>query len=102
MPFAHVLLWAHPLHGIRWHEGFPLRAQKLEYREMYDLVAHLLKTYSGSGRTFYLGYWEGDGILRGGFRCSLRRYWDFLLCNRTAAFSSDQRNAHHTLLRATT
>jgi hypothetical protein len=32
---------------------------------MYDLTAHLLRTYSGSDKTFYLGHWEGDGWLRG-------------------------------------
>ena len=27
---------------------------------MYDLTAWLLKIYAGTGRTFYLGNWEGD------------------------------------------
>ena len=34
------------------------------YREVYDLAAHLLKTYSGTGKVFYLGNWEGDWHLR--------------------------------------
>jgi len=46
MPFAHYLLWA-------------------ETEEMYELVRYLLKTYSGTGKTFYLGHWEGDWMLRG-------------------------------------
>ena len=32
---------------------------------MYDLTRYLLTTYNGSGKTFYLGHWEGDGWLRG-------------------------------------
>jgi len=34
------------------------------YHEVYDLAAHLLKTYSGTGKVFYLGNWEGDWHLR--------------------------------------
>lgn len=71
MPFAYYVLWAHTfsLHGdTSWRNGFPKEAQDREYREMYDFVAYLLKTYSGSGKTFYLGHWEGDGWLRGSAR----------------------------------
>lgn len=31
-----------------------------EYTEMYNLAAHLLSTYNGTGRTFVLQNWEGD------------------------------------------
>jgi endo-1,4-beta-mannosidase len=46
MPFAHYLVWA-------------------ETDGLYELVCKLLKTYSGTGKTFYLGHWEGDWLLRG-------------------------------------
>ncbi len=67
LPFAHYVLWAHTFCGDRasWREGFPPAAQEREYRELYDLAVYLLRTYSGSGKTFYLGHWEGDGWLRG-------------------------------------
>ncbi|HSH09806.1 MAG TPA: hypothetical protein VK995_05425, partial [Oceanipulchritudo sp.] len=30
------------------------------YREIYEFTAHLLKRYSGSGKSFFIGNWEGD------------------------------------------
>ena len=66
MPFAFYLLWAHPF-GYRpenWRQGLSREAAAQEYRELYDLATHLLKTYAGSGKTFFLGHWEGDGWLR--------------------------------------
>ena len=71
MPFAYYVLWTHcfSLDGdTSWRKGFPKAAQEKEYREVYDFVAYLLKTYSGTGKTFYLRHWEGDGWLRGSVR----------------------------------
>ncbi|MCL4202414.1 MAG: hypothetical protein KJ000_07955 [Pirellulaceae bacterium] len=67
MPFAHFVLWAHTFYGGegKWRQGFSPESRVAEYREVYDLTAYLLRTYSGSDKTFYLGHWEGDGWLRG-------------------------------------
>lgn len=69
MPFARVLLWAHsfqkPGSPEMWRKGLSTTAADAERREIYDLVCHLLRSYSGSGKTFYIGHWEGDGWLRG-------------------------------------
>lgn len=65
MPFANFQLWAEPFANSSWKQGFSKAHAELEYQEMYALVVHLLKTYSGTGKTFYLGHWEGDNLLRG-------------------------------------
>lgn len=44
--------------GLSDHEGSGV------YREIHDLTAYLLRQYSGSGKTFYIGYTEGDWHLR--------------------------------------
>ncbi len=67
MPFPHVVLWVHTFapDSANWWHGFPPDRAGAVYREMYDLTRHLLTRYNGSHRTFYLGHWEGDGLLRG-------------------------------------
>ena len=66
MPFANYVLWMHTFSaGVdNWRNGFSETSRQKEYREVYDFVRYLLKTYSGTGKTFYLGHWEGDGLLR--------------------------------------
>jgi hypothetical protein len=64
MPFAYYVIWTYAFTPRWWHKGFPAEEQEKEYREMYDLVAHLLKTYNGTSKTFFLGHWEGDWHLR--------------------------------------
>ena len=58
MPFSNYILWAYP----KTSQGNQFRPENLptEYREMYDLTHTLLTTYDGTGKTFYLGNWEGD------------------------------------------
>ncbi len=64
MPFSHFFIWAYPFTTSGTAGTFQLAERDLEYREMYDLACHLLRTYSGSGKSFYLGHWEGDWHLR--------------------------------------
>lgn len=64
MPFTHFFIWAYPFTTHGSAGTFKQEERELEYREMRDLTAHLLRTYSGSGKKFYLGHWEGDWHLR--------------------------------------
>lgn len=64
MPFTHFFIWAYPLTTHGSAGTFKPRERDLEYREMHDFACHLLRTYSGTGKKFYLGHWEGDWHLR--------------------------------------
>jgi hypothetical protein len=63
LPFRNVMLWVYPFSDSKsaFATGVigDAEAEKV-YREIYDLTAHLLKRYSGSGKKFFLGNWEGD------------------------------------------
>jgi len=68
MPFSRFVLWTHTFEigddQDKWRKGLAPATAAAEYREIYDLARQLLQTYRGTGKTFYLGHWEGDGWLR--------------------------------------
>ena len=66
MPFHNFVMWAYPLSNpdAPFQDGnYTPTEQANDYREMYDLTCYLLTNYNNSGKTFYLGHWEGDGYL---------------------------------------
>lgn len=64
MPFRDFLMWVDAREEGAWVKGLdPLQSVR-EYRQMYELAVHLLTTFDGSGKRFYLGHWEGDNMLR--------------------------------------
>ncbi len=67
MPFAYYLIWAYPFDGASWRKPISSERRAKEYREMYEFAVYLLKTYSGTGKRFYLGHWEGDWYLHANF-----------------------------------
>ena len=70
MPLTDYLFWVSTFAVPSWQnhidsEGLiPAKEQEI-YDEVYDLAVYLLQTYSGSGKSFYLGNWEGDWMLSG-------------------------------------
>ena len=66
MPFRHIVAWAYPFSNSDapfQNVNYTAIQQANDYREMYDLSCYLLTNYDNSGKTFYLGHWEGDGYL---------------------------------------
>src|SRR5579859_262036 len=65
MPFQHFIVWAYPFANsdAAWYNGYSATEATGDYREMYDVTSYLLTNYNNSGKTFYLGHWEGDGYL---------------------------------------
>ena len=65
MPFRHFIIWEYPFANPDewWASGYNTTQGAKDYAEMYALTCYLLTNYNNSGKTFYLGHWEGDGYL---------------------------------------
>jgi hypothetical protein len=104
MPFHHLMLWLYPFSDSlsQLHEGkMSPKQNDLIYREIYDFTAYLLKTYTGTGKSFYLGNWEGDWHTVKGYDQAtdptpgtLARMRDWLLL-REKAVSDARRDTPH-------
>jgi hypothetical protein len=63
MPFRNIMMWvkAFPDSYRVFDTGeFPEGEEALIYQEIYDLTCFLLKRFSGSGKSLFIGNWEGD------------------------------------------
>jgi len=101
MPFANYLMWAYCFTAKPWGDGFEKPDGDREYQEMYDLTRYLLTTYNGSGKTFYLGNWEGDWALLGHYDASrdpdpsrIRRMIDWLTTRQRAVDDAKRDTPH--------
>ena len=66
MPFRNYVAWTYPFAYWWPFDGYSASERSSEYKEFYDLTRYFLTNYNNSGKTFYLGHWEGDGYLTGG------------------------------------
>lgn len=65
MNFKYYQLWVHSFTPSNWRNGVSPEEAHAYYKEMYNLAAWLLTRYSGTGKVFLLGNWEGDWMLNG-------------------------------------
>ncbi|MFT6881486.1 MAG: hypothetical protein ACI83W_000509 [Marinoscillum sp.] len=65
MDFKYIFMWVHTLTGIKWQKPMSAPDRLAIYQEMYDFTEYLLTEYSGTGKTFMIGNWEGDWLLHG-------------------------------------
>lgn len=65
MDFTYYQAWVHSFTGANWRDGVDMTEARAYYDEMYALTAWLLERYSGTGKVFMLGNWEGDWMLLG-------------------------------------
>jgi len=65
MPFGWYHIWVYPFahDDNAWVDGLSEKERKEEYEEIHALAKYLLQVYSGTGKTFLLGHWEGDWYL---------------------------------------
>ncbi len=63
MDFKYFFFWVHTLTNVDWKTTINASQEQVLYNEMYNFVTHLLTVYNNSGKTFFIGNWEGDWLL---------------------------------------
>jgi hypothetical protein len=61
MPFTHYLLWYRT--GNEWKGGMTPELRRKEYNATYLFTKDLLTRRDTTGKTFFIGHWEGDWAL---------------------------------------
>lgn len=61
MPFRDYFFWARS--NANWADGYSESERSTDSIQLYNLTKYLLTHYNNTGKTFYLGHWEGDWYL---------------------------------------
>ena len=69
MDFRYVYLWMRS-DDTNWRDGLSDIEEEIEYEYIYEAVKKLLIKYNNSGKSFYLGHWEGDWYLIDNYNAS--------------------------------
>ena len=63
MDFKYIFFWVHTLTNVDWKNTLSPANEQVLYDEMYNFVTYILNRYDNSGKTFFIGNWEGDWLL---------------------------------------
>jgi hypothetical protein len=61
MPFKNYFFWARS--HANWGDGYSETERNDDSTQIYALTKYLLTQYNNTGKTFFLGHWEGDWYL---------------------------------------
>jgi hypothetical protein len=61
MPFKNYFFWARS--HANWGDGYSETERNDDSTQIYALSKYLLTQYNNTGKTFFLGHWEGDWYL---------------------------------------
>ncbi len=87
--FDYVFVWFRS--GAPFLDGYDEAEAQADYDAFYSLTARLLRTYDGTGKTFYLGHWEGDWYYLDGYDTSKQRVDDVATDGMIAWINTRQR-----------
>ncbi|WP_444889792.1 cellulose binding domain-containing protein [Microbulbifer sp. DLAB2-AA] len=60
MDFSHYMFWVEDSGSWMDNKGMSQEELTWQYDKIYAMAEYLLTKYSGSGKTFMIGHWEGD------------------------------------------
>ena len=99
--FDYIFMWYYGSDP-NFKDGLGVWESKMDYKTVYNYTKKLLTTYNGTGKTFYIGHWEGDWIYLDNLNTSQKEVSDTVtngmiqwLNNRQKAIDDAKRDTPH-------